>query len=181
MGKYRYINLISQFTNLGFFLKCTEIPDPFMSFHTKNLWHLQTLKNRNLLPWWPVITWSNNLWKLPKCMVRFCEFSHRWTLGAGSSKPLGKLISSQKKKNKQNLVEMMTPPPLQKPYVATTFSPDLVETTEKVFPHLVQLTVYGNFCGVVFRDSLITDWLVGPVLPLRIYLSFSCVFPRAAG
>lgn len=47
---------------------------------------------------------------------------------------------------------------------------DLVETTEKVFPHLVQ--VY-NFCGVVFRDSLITDWLVGRVLPLRIFLSFS--------
>ena len=47
---------------------------------------------------------------------------------------------------------------------------DLFETTETVFLHLVQ--VY-NFCGVVFRDSLITDWLVGPVLPLRIFLSFS--------
>lgn len=170
MGKYRYINLISQFTNPGFFLKCTEIPDPFMSFHTKNLWHLQTLKNRNLLPWWPVITWSITCENYQSAWWDFANLATVGTLRAGSSKPLGKLISQKKKQTESCWDD--DPTSTSEAICGNHFFTwgYLVETTEKVFPHLVQ--VY-NFCGVVFRDSLITDWLVGQVLPLRIFLSFS--------
>lgn len=111
-----------------------------------------------------------NLWKLPKCMVRFCEFSHRWN-------PKGWILQTPwqvdlpKKKQTESCWDD-DPTSTSEAICGNHFFTwgYLVETTEKVFPHLVQ--VY-NFCGVVFRDSLITDWLVGQVLPLRIFLSFS--------